>query len=145
MPTSRRPVKSSSSDRPSQRPRTDRSPSTSMAAARRAAAIDRGWWLPDDADVAGLGALLSLRDVELALLILVEVPVPCARDRAEVHEDVWAPVVRGDEAEALLAVEPLHGSCSHVLFLLPCPDEPDRCSGAFGPWTERELHMGLRS
>jgi hypothetical protein len=26
-----------------------------------------------------------------------------------------------------------------------CPDEPDRCSGAIGPWTERELHMELRS
>ena len=47
-----------------------------MAAARSAAATGRSGWLPDDADVAGLRALLALRDVELHLLVLLEVPVP---------------------------------------------------------------------
>src|SRR5207344_2218529 len=88
--------------------------------------------LGDDADVAGLRAFLALRHVELDLLVLLQVAEPVACDRAVVHEDVGATVVLGDEAEALLAVEPLHSSCSHVLFLLPCPDEPDRCSGAIG-------------
>ena len=45
-----------------------------------------------------------------------EVAVAVACDRAVMHENVWAAVVLGDEAEALLAVEPLHGSGGHALF-----------------------------
>src|SRR6266516_5390108 len=72
--------------------------------------------LGDRLDVAGLRALLALGHVELDLLVLVEIPVADAGDRAEVHEDVRAAVVLGDEAEALLAVEPLHGTCAHEQF-----------------------------
>ncbi len=57
--------------------------------------------LGDRLDVAGLRALLALGHVELDLLVLVEIPVADAGDRAEVHEDVRATVVLGDEAEAL--------------------------------------------
>ena len=35
-------------------------------------------------------------------------------DRALMDEQVLRAVIGGDEAEALLVVEPLHGSCRHV-------------------------------
>jgi hypothetical protein len=34
-----------------------------------------------------------------------------------VHEDILAAIIRLDEAEAFLAVEPLHGSLRHVALL----------------------------
>src|SRR5215472_10164363 len=39
---------------------------------------------------------------------------PGAFDRADVHEDILAAIIRLDEAEAFLAVEPLHGSSRHI-------------------------------
>src|SRR5207248_1005240 len=51
--------------------------------------------------VCGLRALGPIGEVELNLLILVEVPVPGALDRAEVHKDVGA-ILLGDETETLL-------------------------------------------
>src|SRR5207237_1781979 len=69
--------------------------------------------LGDRPDVRRLRALLALRDVELDLLVLLQVPVAGPGDRAEVHEDVRATVVLGDEAETLLGIEPLHGACAH--------------------------------
>ncbi len=68
----------------------------------------------DRADALGLGALLALPDLELDLLALVEGAVALHVDLAVVHEDVSAAVARRDEAEALLRVEPLHGSLCHV-------------------------------
>src|SRR4029453_17468198 len=64
------------------------------------------------AKVRRLGALRALRHVELDLLVLLQVLVALAGDRAEVHEHVGA-VRLGDEAEALLGAEPLHGSSCH--------------------------------
>src|SRR3954468_210152 len=72
------------------------------------------------ADVLRLRALLALGDVELHLLILVEAAEAARRDRGEVGEDVGAAVVRADEAEALVGVEPLHGTCSHVCSFAGC-------------------------
>src|SRR4051794_487317 len=72
------------------------------------------------ADVLRLGALLALGDVELHLLVLVEAAEAARRDRREMGEDVGAAVVRGDEAEALVGVEPLHGTCSHVCSFAGC-------------------------
>src|SRR5690606_12263965 len=69
------------------------------------------------ADVLRLGALGALRDVELDLLVLVERAVPARGDGRVVGEDVRATVVGGDEAEALVSVEPLHGTCSHCVLL----------------------------
>ena len=40
-----------------------------------------------------------------------------AVDRANVHEDIFAAIIRLDEAEALLVVEPLHGSLRHIVLL----------------------------
>src|SRR5712672_1027921 len=39
---------------------------------------------------------------------------PGAFDRADVHEDILAAIIRLDKAEAFLAVEPLHGSLRHM-------------------------------
>jgi hypothetical protein len=47
-------------------------------------------------------------------LSLVEAGHPSAFDRADVHEDILASVIRLDKSEALLAVEPLHGSLCHI-------------------------------
>src|SRR5437764_805822 len=69
------------------------------------------------ADVLRLRALLALGDVEFHLLVLVEATEAARRDRREVREDVGAAVVRADEAEALVGVEPLHGTCSHSFAL----------------------------
>src|SRR5438128_1455435 len=68
--------------------------------------------------VGGLRALGTLGDLELDLLVLLEVAVAGALDRAEVHEDVRSVLLR-DEAVALLRAEPLHGSCRHCNSLLP--------------------------
>jgi hypothetical protein len=40
-----------------------------------------------------------------------------AFDRANVHEDVLATVIRLDESKALLAIEPLHDSLHYVALL----------------------------
>src|SRR3712207_9060542 len=45
---------------------------------------------------------------------LLEGAVAVGLDRAVVDEQVLARVVRGDEAEALVVVEPLDGSSGHV-------------------------------
>src|SRR5436305_5305239 len=68
----------------------------------------------DGADVLRLQALLALRDVELDVLPLVEALVALNLDGGEVDEHVRTSVGRSDEAEALLAVEPLHGALSHL-------------------------------
>src|SRR5690348_4813552 len=92
------------------------------------------------ADVARLGAFLALGHIELDLLVLLEIPVARTCNRAEMHEDVRAPVVLGDEAEALLTVEPLHGSCAHKQFppFLPFTNLT-AARRATGPRTVREL------
>src|SRR6266480_1639655 len=75
----------------------------------------------DRPDVGRLGALGALGHLELDLLVLLEVPVAHACDRAEMHEHVWTTVVLGDEPEALLAVEPLHDTGAHEQSLPSCP------------------------
>src|SRR3954469_12262806 len=65
-------------------------------------------------NVLRLRTLGALRDVELDLLVLVEGLVALRLDRGVVNEDVVAAVLLGDEAEALLSVEPLHGALCHV-------------------------------
>src|SRR5262249_47682642 len=56
-------------------------------------------------------------DVERHLLALIEGAQAGALDCADMNEDVLVAVVRLDEAEALLVVEPLHGAHSHLFFL----------------------------
>src|SRR2546430_3607566 len=67
-----------------------------------------------------LGTLRSLSHFELDLLVLLQVLVSLARDRAEVHEHVGT-ILLGDEAETLLRAEPLHGASCHSNSLLPRP------------------------
>src|SRR5919107_3192940 len=69
------------------------------------------------ADVRGLRALLSLGHLELDPLVLVQAAVARGLDRGEVGEDVGAAVVRGDEPEALVRVEPLHYARNHARLL----------------------------
>src|SRR5918994_6352196 len=70
----------------------------------------------------GLGTLLALDDLEADPLALVEALVAVHLDGRVVNEDVLA-AVDGDEAQALLGVEPLHGAlchvCSHVRAVTP--------------------------
>src|SRR6266853_258082 len=56
-------------------------------------------------------------NVESYLLSLVEDTHASAFDRADVHEDILAAIVRLDKAEALLVVEELHGSFGHITLL----------------------------
>src|SRR5438093_3050291 len=94
----------------------------------------------DGSDVGALRALLALGHLVLDLLVLLEVAIAVARDRAEVHEDVGATVILSDESEALLGVEPLDGSGAHERSLLPCPfPSLAAARGATGPKTGREL------
>src|SRR5262245_34976322 len=58
------------------------------------------------------GAAIS-GHVERDLLTFVQRAHSGAFDRADVHEDVLTAVIRLNEAEAFLAVEPLHGSLGH--------------------------------
>src|SRR3954470_21967323 len=67
----------------------------------------------DALDLLRPGALRPLRDVELDLLAFLELAVAAALDGRVVNEDVSAAAVLLDEAEALFAVEPLHGACCH--------------------------------
>jgi len=66
---------------------------------------------------SGLARLSISDDVERDLLSLIELTHPSAFDCADVHEDVLAAVIRLDEAEAFLDIEPLHGSLRHLVLL----------------------------
>src|SRR6266478_4877269 len=63
----------------------------------------------------GLARLSISNNVEGDLLSFVEPRHSGSFDRADVHEDILAAVIRLDEAEAFLAVEPLHDSLRHML------------------------------
>jgi hypothetical protein len=52
-------------------------------------------------------------NLERDLLSLAETAHPGAFDRADVHENILAAVIRLNETEALLLIEPLHGSLRH--------------------------------
>jgi hypothetical protein len=71
----------------------------------------------NDPDVFRLGSLLALGNVELDLLSFLQAAVAAAGDRAEVHEHIRAALDR-DEALALVAVEPLHGTLRHFDLLV---------------------------
>jgi hypothetical protein len=69
----------------------------------------------DGAEIIGRGLLGSsvYNKVKRDLLSLVEAAHSGAFDRADVHEDVLATVIWLDKSEALLGIEPLHGSLRH--------------------------------
>src|SRR5262249_22177535 len=66
----------------------------------------------------GLRALGTAPRGVLDPLILLEGAEAVHLDGGVVDEDVGRAVVRGDEAVALVRVEPLHGALRHVLLLL---------------------------
>src|SRR5690606_41290948 len=81
----------------------------------------------DADDVLSLRALRLLDDVELDPVALGEGPEAGALDRRVVDEAVLRSVLRGDEAEALLVVEPLHGSGgTHTVLLMGVDDSSVR-------------------
>src|SRR5208283_72117 len=68
---------------------------------------------------SGRLAVLAISfDVERELLALVEIAHAGALDRRDVNEHIRAAVVLHDEAEALLGVEKLNGTCGHGGLLL---------------------------
>lgn len=69
--------------------------------------------ISDRGDLLGLGTLGTLGDLELHALRLVERTVAVALDGGVVDEHVGAATILGDEAEALLSVEPLNGAFCH--------------------------------
>src|SRR5215213_7426383 len=89
-----------------------------MPKARPPGCVGRAWPCArgrrsDGADVRGLRTLLALLDVELDALVLLQRAIARRLNGGEVDEDVGVPTVGGDEAVALLAVEPLHGALCH--------------------------------
>ena len=64
----------------------------------------------DRHNILGGRALLALNHIEVDLLTLGERLEALALNRAVVAEDILLAVVAGDEAEALLVVEPLYSS-----------------------------------
>jgi hypothetical protein len=75
-------------------------------------------------DVLGLRTLLALGHVEGDRLALDELPVAVAGDVGAVRKDVRSAAVLGDEPEALLGVEPLHGAAGHALSFDVSPGDP---------------------
>src|SRR5262245_28519307 len=67
------------------------------------------------ANVYRAGAFVSGLGLVRDLGALIERAKAVAGDRALVDEQVLRAVIGGDEAEALLVAEPLHGSTGHVL------------------------------
>lgn len=65
------------------------------------------------ANVRRLGALLTLLDVEFNFLIFLQVPVTGALDSREVCEYIGGAIIWGDEAVALVGVEPFDCACGH--------------------------------
>jgi hypothetical protein len=65
----------------------------------------------------GFTRLSISNNVERDLLSLIEPTHPGAFDGADVHEDILAAVIRLDEPEAFLDIEPLHGSLRHLALL----------------------------
>src|SRR5690348_13089502 len=65
------------------------------------------------ADAGGLQALRALGHLELHVLVLLQAAEAGAVNLGVVHEDVRS-VGAGDEAVALLRVEPLDGSLCHI-------------------------------
>jgi hypothetical protein len=83
----------------------------------------------------GLARLSISNNLVRDSLSLVKSRQPRAFDRANVHEDVLAAVIRLDESEALLAIEPLHSSLRHVSFFSTCALRPrSSAASSFEIW-----------
>ena len=61
------------------------------------------------------GTLSTLTDGELDLLVFVKCCVAFGSDFRVVNEEVFAAVIRSNEAKSLARVEPFYCACRHVL------------------------------
>src|SRR3954463_4768874 len=84
------------------------------SARKSTAGVTTGMLVSERANLLRLRALLALGDLELDPLVLFQSAVAARLDGREVDEHVSTPAVDGDEAEALVCVEPLHGSLRHA-------------------------------
>ena len=84
-----------------------------------------GKLLPDDVATLTRAVDHVVRD----LLRFLEGLVAVHLDVAVMGEQILAAVIRRDESEALRVVEPLHGTCCHVYFLLDVRGETGRADG----------------
>jgi hypothetical protein len=89
---------------------TTRLASTSVV---KAAWFERGWSVDAQPVSRRLAGSPICDDVEFELLPLVEGAQAGTLDRADVNEHILAAVIRLNEAEALLAVEPLYSARTH--------------------------------
>src|SRR3954452_16008687 len=96
----------------------------------------------DSAHRVGLWAFLALGDLELDSLALFEALVAVGLDGAVVDEDVTA-AIHGDEAVALLGVEPLDRALchNHPRLLDPQPGPPPGCARLYTRETGRDGHF----
>src|SRR5262245_53365757 len=113
-PTSRSLAPASTSCNESASDRHDRS-------GRSAASIESNFVL-GSAQVVGRGlAGPTIRhDVEGDLLSFVETAHPRAFNSADMNKDVFSALIRLNEAEALLAIEPFNGAVRHVALPFRC-------------------------
>src|SRR5262245_61866465 len=118
---------------PSRRARRGRSP-----IARRLPARARGL---QRLDVRRRRSLLPLRHVERDFLALFQRFEPRSLDRAVMREQVLSAVIRRDEPEALGVVEPLHGTCRHVI---PSPEIATIARGCPSLLRARLIKVGNR-
>jgi hypothetical protein len=70
------------------------------------------------ANVCGLLTLGAGRDVETDALAFLQGLETLPLNRREMYEEILATTIGGNKAEALRIVEPLHGTCCHVLNVL---------------------------
>jgi hypothetical protein len=70
----------------------------------------------DLANLVSLQALVTLDDLKLHAVTLVQGLKTFRHDRGKVHEHIVPPILR-DKPKALLVLEPLHGTCRHRLIL----------------------------
>ena len=73
------------------------------------------WLARDLGDVLRLHPLSALRHLVRDFVAFFEGLEPTACYARVVYEEVFATIIRGDEAVALLAIEPLNRSLGHVL------------------------------
>ena len=84
--------------------------------------------LSDGANAGGLGPLGALAYLKLHLLVLLQGAEARTLNLRVVDENIGGAVLRSDEAEALLRVEPLHSSLWHFSYFPSFPGAIYPCS-----------------
>jgi hypothetical protein len=72
-------------------------------------------------DIGRTGTLPAFADRELNLLTLIKGCVAFGSDFRMVNEQIIATIVRSDKAISLIRIEPLHCTCTHLVFSLGLP------------------------